>query len=190
MTQHEQAQKLNEAFDQTGVRFHDRPTALQALTADGREISYDDNGNPSVAYDGEVLPLKDALSRFAFDNRQHVDARTLPREGVGTARPGTLSKADFPTVADRVALIRERGIEFWENLPAQNHDTKPVETREDFYRLSRAEKVRRIAADPDILTKLPSAPRAASPVTQMEQVAPGTKVNRAGLEREKAIRGR
>lgn len=179
---------INAAFDATGVRFNDRSTALQSLLADGREITYAEDCSASVAYDGETLPLEEALSRFAFDNRQHVDARTLPREGVGTARPGILSKADFPDIQSRVKFIQENGARAWENLPYQNFDSKPVTTRDDWYKLSRQERVRRIEQGGiNAFTKLPAAPKV-DPVSRMESVA-GAKINRQLLDKERKIRG-
>jgi len=185
----EQAAVLNAAFDSTNIKFYDRSVALAALKADGREVVFTDDGTARIHYDGEQLDLADALTRLGFDRRELIDGRTLPREGAGTARQGTLSKADFPDVQSRVKFIRENGAEAWEKLPTVNHDTKPVTTREDWYKLSRAEKVRRIASDPHAFSKLPAAPSAANPVTKLEQVAPGTQVNRAALEHEKKIRG-
>jgi hypothetical protein len=164
---------MHQHFDATGVRFHDRATTLAELKKDGREITFDADGTPSVTYDSEPLQLKDALLRFAYDRRDLVDGRTLPREGVGSTRPGTLSKADM-TLPEKLAFIRDRGADAFAKLPSQNFDTKPLMYREDFYKLSRTEKVRRIALDPDIISKLPSAPK-------VDAMA-------AALEREKATR--
>jgi len=180
MTQQEQAQKLNEAFDQTGVKFHDRAATLQAITADGREVAYDADGTVRIHYDGEQLSLKDALTRFAYDNRQHVDARTLPKEGAGTARPGTLAKSDM-TLAQKTAYINQHGAEAFSKIPSKNFDTQPVVSRQDWMRLSRAEKVRRLGADPDAFIKLPNA--------TSDQLK-GSFINHTALEREKKIRGR
>lgn len=133
-----QAPIINAQFDATNIKFHDRAAALAVLKADGREVIFTEDGTASIHYDGEVLPMKDALTRLAFDRRELVDGRTLPKEGAGTARPGTLSKADFPDVQSRVKFIREHGVEAWERLQTVNHDSKPVEYREDFHKLSPA----------------------------------------------------
>jgi hypothetical protein len=182
----DKAQILNAQFDATNIKFRDRSTALQALLAGGCEVIYTEDGSAQVHYDGERLGLRDALTRLAFDQRDLVDGRTLPREGT-TGRQGTLSKADM-TLQEKIAYVRDHGADAFARIPSVNFDTKPVTTREDFYRLSRAEKVRRIAADPNILAKLPSAPKV-SVVEQLETVAPGVRINRAGLEKQKAIRG-
>jgi hypothetical protein len=179
---------LNAQFDATNIKFHDRAAAIASLTADGREVIYPEDGSAQVHYDGERLGLREALTRLAFDQRDLVDGRTLPREGAGTARPGTLSKSDM-TMQEKLEYIKTNGADAYARIPSQNHDSKPLETQADWYKLSRKERVRRTAADPQVFTKLPPAPREASPVTKLEQIAPGTKINRSALEREKAIRG-
>jgi hypothetical protein len=170
---------LNSSFDASGIKFHDRSTTLQTLTTD-REISYAEDGTASIHYDGEILPLEAALKRFAYDNRAHVDGRTLPKEGVGTARPGTLSKAAM-TLQEKIAFIKEHGADAFSRIASKSYDTQPVDTRQDWMRLSRTEKVRRLAADPDAFTKLPNA---------TSDQPKGGYINHAALEREKAIKGK
>jgi hypothetical protein len=172
------ANAINQAFDATGVTFHDRAAALAAFK-EGREVVFED-GQPFALYDREFLPLGDALKRFAYDQRQHVDARTLPRTGVGTSRPGIASKADFPTVAEKIAFVNLHGADAWEKLPLTGIGSKEVVTVADFRRLPLAEKTRLINADPDYLYKLKPSPGLPQPGQ--------ARINHEAIERQKAIR--
>lgn len=176
-----EARKLNEAFDKTGVSFHDRAAALAALKSDGREIVFDDAGEPSVLYDNHQMPLSDALLRLGYDRRELVDGRTLPRQGVGASRPGLASKEDFKTVREKLDWIAANGADAWERLPLTGVQSAEVRTKQDWYKLPRAEKVRLTALDPNYFDKLPSAPA----VRQH-----GAFINVEGIERQKAIRGK
>lgn len=144
----DEAKALNTAFDATGITFHNRAESLAAFK-ESREIVYDDDG-----YDSEPLLLADALARFAYDNRQYVDARTLPREGVGASRPGTLSKSDLD-LKGKLEFIKTHGGAAYEALPLKSQPTREVKTREDWYRLPRAERVRLTGKDPDFLANYP-----------------------------------
>lgn len=174
----DEAQKLNAAFDATGIKFNDRAQALASFK-EGREIVYDESGEPCTRYDSEYLPLSDALTRFAYDRRDLVDGRTLPRQGAGSARPGTLSKADFTDVKSKVEFIREHGEDAYARLPLTGVGTSEVKTRQDFMKLPREEKVRRYAADPECFNKLPSAPT--------DQIK-GSFINHAAIAKQQAIR--
>jgi len=150
----DQPAKLHEAFEGTGITWNNRAEAL-ADFRQGREIVYED-GEPQVRYDGEFLHLKDALLRFGYDRRDLIDGRSLPKTGIGTARSGQASKADFETLASKVAYIREFGEDSWAKLPMKAPTGNgEVLTQEDFAALPRAEKVRRIRLDPDCNAKLP-----------------------------------
>jgi hypothetical protein len=175
-----EARKINEAFDRTGINFHSRPDALAALKTDGREIVFnEDDGEPYVHYDSEFLKLDQALTRLALDQRSLADGRSLPR-GASTARPNTLSRAEM-TIAEKVAYVNEHGEEAFLKLPSRPTTTSEVKTTEDFRRLPRAEKVRRINEDPDAIRKLAPPPTAR---------ANGTFINHEALARQKAITGK
>jgi hypothetical protein len=180
---------LNTAFDATGVKFHDRAAALAELKKDGREITFNEDGTASFPYDSETLPLADALLRFGYDRRDLVDARTLPREGAGAARPGLLSKADFATTADRVKFINKRGLLAYEKLPSSGVGSNEVKTKSDWLKLPLAERVRRTTADPDAFSKLADAPPTVASAGMTRIGIGGTnKVSHAGLEKARRIR--
>jgi hypothetical protein len=176
-----EARSLHEEFDATGVKFHDRAATLAALKGDGRDIVFDD-GVPKIVYDGELLPMRDALLRYAYDHRTAVDSRTLPRGGAGTSRPGIDAKDNYKTLSEKVGFINQFGADAWERLPLTGVGTSEVLTREDFLKLPRQERMRRYAADPAVLAKLPSS---------SGRYMPGqAKVNAEGIERHLASRGK
>ena len=156
LTESEKATALNESFDATGISFHSRPEALSAFR-EGREVTYTDGVAHSV-YDGVQMTLSDCLSRFAFDRKELVDGRTLPREGVGTSRPGIASRADLKTVSDRVAYVNAFGAEAFEKLPLQTVDSTELRTFDDWMKLPLAEKVKLTQLDNDIVSKLARTP--------------------------------
>jgi hypothetical protein len=174
-----EARAINDAFDKTRVTFHNRAEALAAFKV-GREI-VSENGQLFTRYDGEYLPLSDALLRFAYDSRSHVDGRTLPRQGVGTSRPGLASKADYPDTKSKIAAIAEFGEDWWATLPLKGVGTSEVLTQTDWYRLPRAERVRLTSLDPDYFAKLAPAPKPRPT---------GAYINVEGIERQKASRGK
>jgi hypothetical protein len=176
----DRAEILIAAFDATKITFKDRAATLEAITND-REISYDEAGNPSVFYDGQTLPLADALTRYAFDATDSVcDRRTLPREGAGGGRKGTLSKADLPDYKSRAAFIAENGLSAYERLPLRPPASGELKYREDYFALPRGEKVRLTNLHgADFATTLPRRPTG-QPL--------GSFINAAALERQKQIR--
>jgi hypothetical protein len=181
--QNNEATAIHAAFDTTGVRFHDRAAALAEFKV-GREIIFDDDGNPHTYYDGgEALSLDQGLLRFAYDRRDLCDQRTLPRAGVGAARPGLESKSDYPDVKSKLSFIEARGLDAWSKLPLTGVSPKgEILTQEDFRRLPLAEKVARTNADPLVFSKLPKAPKGESPLTG--------KTHHAALAKEMKTRGK
>jgi hypothetical protein len=175
-----EARAINAEFDKTGVTFHNRAEALAAFKEGGRAIVEED-GQLFTHYDGEAkVPLANALLRFAYDNRTVCDGRTLPRQGVGTSRPGLASKADYPDTASKLKAIAENGAEWWEKLPLTGVATSEILTRQDWYRASRAERVRLTALDPDYFAKLKPSPF---------QTMPGSaKINTEALDKIASIR--
>jgi len=164
MTENEQAVAINLSFDATGISFHSRPDTLAAFKATGSEIVYDEISEPFTKYDGEgLLPLKDALERFAMDDRSLSDNRTLPRNGVAARPGGTDSKASYTTTAEKVAYIGRYGLASWEALPSAPIFSSEVKTQEDFFKLSRAEKSRRLLIDADACNRLPHAGQERTP---------------------------
>jgi hypothetical protein len=175
----EEARRINAAFDATNINFHNRAEALAALRAIGAEVAYDEAGTPHCRYDSEYLPLSEALTRLALDNRSLADGRSLPR-GASTARPNTLSRAEM-TNKQKVAFVNEFGEEAFLKLPSKPTVTSEVRTTEDFRRLTRAEKVRRINEDPDTIYKLAPAPTAR---------VNGSFIDHDAIARQKATRGK
>lgn len=179
--------KLSQAFDATEIKFHNRSEALAAFK-EGREIEYDESGEPQTTYDGERLPLKDALTRFAYDAPDGVvDRRTLPREGAGGGRKGTLSKSDLD-LQGKIAFINQFGGEAYERLPSTGvGSSAEVRTKQDALKLPVKERVRRYAADADWFAKLADGP--AATVAGMTS-AGGAKINVVALDKQRRIRGK
>lgn len=179
----DEATALNAAFDATGVKFHDRAAALAAFK-ENHHIEYNEVGTPMTFFDGEHIELRDALTRYGYDSPDGVcDRRTLPREGSGGGRRGTLSRADFTTSAEKSKFIAEHGITAWEKLPSKNTDGQEVVTKQDWYRLSRAEKVRRTEADPNAFAKLPNGTPSI-----VGSRANGVFINRSAIDKHLAAR--
>lgn len=175
------AKAMHADFDKTGVTFHDRVEALAAFKEGGREI-FEEDGQLFTHYDGESkVPLANALLRFGYDRRDLVDGRTLPRAGVGTSRPGLASKSDYPDLASKLKAISEHGGDWWERLPLHGVSTSETLTRDGWYKLSRAERVRLTAADPDAFSKLAPAPKPRPS---------GAYINIEGIARQKATSGK
>lgn len=172
-----EARAIHQAFDETGIQFRDRVAAIAALRATGAEIAYDEAGIPHCRYDHEFLKLSDALVRLAIDDRSQADNRTLPR-GANTARPNLLSRSEM-TTKEKVEYVNQFGESEFLKLPSRPVTTAPVITTEDFRRLSRAEKVRRINEDPDAIYKLKQTPTA---------VTNGVFVNHEALAKIASIR--
>jgi hypothetical protein len=175
----EEARKINAAFDETNISFHSRPEALAALRATGAEVTYDDAGVPHCRYDSEYLTLTEALTRLAMDQRSLADGRSLPR-GPSTARPNTLSRAEM-TTREKVDYVNLHGEEAFLKLPSKPTATSEVRTTDDFRRLTRAEKVRRINEDPLAIYKL--APARTARVN-------GALIDHAAIARQKATTGK
>lgn len=177
------ADALNAAFDQTAIKFHSRADALAQFKGDGqREITLADDGQLYAMYDSEILPLADALKRFAYDDQTGVcDRRTLPRGGVSPSRPGIASKADFATVRDKLDWIATNGGDAYERLPLTPPVSGEVLTKQDYYRLPRAQKAELAAKfGPDYVTTLPSKQDADRPNSQ-------TYINHEALAKLKKI---
>jgi hypothetical protein len=151
-----EARALNEAFDQTGVKFHNRAEALAAFK-ENREIVSED-GKLFARYDGELQPLSSCLLKFGWDNRQHVDGRSLPRTGAGLSRPGIDCKQNYKTTREKLDYIAANGADAWEKLPLSGPVSNELKTQSDWYKLPRAERVRLTALDPDAFSKLAPAP--------------------------------
>jgi hypothetical protein len=165
--------KLNEAFEKSGLTFRDRAGTLAVFKAD-HEIVFGEDGEPYSFFDGERQPLHSALHKFGAINRELIDGRSLPRE-----KGGVTSKADLKDFKAKSDYISKFGGAAYEALPLAPKATSEVVYREDFHALDRPEKVRRIAADPDILSRLPARPTG-QPY--------GAKVNFEALERQRKIR--
>ncbi len=152
-----EAVAINDELEKTGLTF--QVSGSEVLKGYGREILFGEDNMPYSKYDGEILPLSDAILRWSMDERNAnvVDLRSLPRTGA-PGRPGIASKADLKTLSQKVAFIAEHGEDAFSRLPLTSGLTKEVETRADWFKLSRAEKVRRTALDPDAFEKLPPAP--------------------------------
>ncbi len=171
---------LQAAFIQTGVTWHDRVAALAAYK-ENHEILIDSKGEASTFYDGVEVPLAEGLSRFARDEKQHVDARTLPRKGSGLDRPNLESKADYPDLKSKAAVIRDRGFDYWQSLPAVSVETSELKTKADWYNLSLRSKVELTEKDPNLFRNLPNGPTSGS-------LTGSAIINHEALAKQKAIR--
>jgi hypothetical protein len=165
-------------FHKTGIKYTGTDAeVLEKFKATGREIFVED-GIAFTNYDSEILKVEEALLRHAFDAPQgEVDRRTLPR-GASTARPNVRSRAEM-TTREKVDYVNEHGEEAFLKLPSKPVTSSEVKTTEDFRRLPRAEKVRRINEDPDAIRKLAPAP------TLRQN---GTYINHEAIARQRAIR--
>ena len=56
MTTEETVQALEGAFERSGLRFRDQPTALAAFQQN-HQIVYDESNQPFTTYQGQRLPL-------------------------------------------------------------------------------------------------------------------------------------
>jgi hypothetical protein len=176
-----EADAINGAFTETGIKFNVSNTdALAQFKAGEREVTFDEAGQPYARYDREILPLGEALTRWAADSTESIcDRRTLPRSP-GGGRRGIASKADLPDVKAKSAYIAEFGYKAYSALPTRAVPTEELKYRDQFYRLPIAEKTRLIRKHgEDFIRSLPSRPTS-QPY--------GGYINREALERQKEIR--
>ena len=176
-----EARAINTAFDTAGITFNS--SRAETLKAFGRDVTFDQTGKPYALYDSEIVPLSDALQRFAFDNRNVCDGRTLPRSGAGKSRLGVESKSDFKSAGEKAKYIEDRGIEAWERLPLTNAASKEILTKNDWYRLPVSEKIRRIDADPEAFNNLPN-----TPAELTGGMIRGSRINHSALDKQRQIR--
>lgn len=179
-----QADEINAAFTATEIKFSSsNADILAAFKNDGqREVVFDDSGKPFARYDNEILPLHDALVRWAADAPDGTcDRRTLPRSP-GGGRRGIASKADLKTTKDKTDYINKFGYDAFAALPSKAAPTAELRFRDQFYQLPVSEKVRLIGQyGEDFIRSLP-----ARPTNQPF----GGYVNHTALEKQKQIRGR
>jgi hypothetical protein len=173
-----EADQINAAIAATKIRFN--VSNADALTAFNREVVFSEAGEPQAIYDGQALPLADALTRWAVDDRTGIaDRRTLPRDPVA-GRPGSLAKSSMST-SEKVAFINEHGSTAFEALPLTNKATSEVTSKADFYKLPLSEKTRLTRENPNFFASLPNTPTG--------QIR-GSYVNHAAIAKAKAARGR
>jgi len=137
-----QGDAIAKAIADTNIKYTVTPAEL--LAKFGREVQFDDEGNPHALYDREVLPLADALTRFAADEDGICDRRTLPRSP-GGGRRGVASREDLPDAKAKAAYIAEYGLAAFEALPTKAQPSGELKYQDDFRRLPVAEKSRLIA---------------------------------------------
>ncbi len=92
------------------------------------------------------------------------------------------------TLTDKVTFITEHGEEAFARLPLTGVGTSEVKTKSDWYLLPREEKVRRLAADPDAINRLPNAAKVDPVESKMTVLQGGSKVNYTALEKQRRIR--
>lgn len=152
---------LNQSFDDAGVRWKaERYEVLEAFSKDN-EVVYDEDGSAHTYLHGSRVPLRLGLKEWAAtpEGRELADGRSLRhRESTDSAGNGVTSKADLKTSKEASEFISRFGYERYASLPTKPVVNTPVVYLEDFHALPRAEKVRRINADPDILRKLSRRP--------------------------------
>lgn len=146
-----EVQQLIDAFDKTGISWHDRAATLAAFRAQA-EIYQKEDGELYTYYNGKEMPFHEGLVKHAIGNRIEVDARTLPKNTVD-------SKENYQSTAAKVAYIAKHGTDQWASLPRTSVVVpNVVEFQDDFRRLPLAEKARLLNEDPDFLVKLPARP--------------------------------
>lgn len=163
------AKLLNESFDKSGLIFRDRAASLAEFKRDREIVTSDDDGQLYTRYDGEVLPLDEALLRFGLDNREQIDGRSAPQ-------PPTKDKM---TQREKIGYISQHGADAYAKLKSHAVVTTEVTTRQQFMALPRAEKVARYAANPNAFVDLPNATG-----DQMK----GSFINHQALKKIEAIR--
>lgn len=171
---------LNAAFDQTQITFNDRAASL-AKFRETHEITFDENGDPFAVYDAKLLPLAESFTRFAFDNRDHVDGRSLPRTSESGARSVVDAKSNYPTVAQRVEFIKTFGDQKWAELPMKAPEpVEEIRYQDQFRSLTLAQKSALIAQHgSDYVSMLPHRPdpnRAAGSFINHELIARQKKI--------------
>jgi len=149
------AEKLNEAFDKSTLTFKDRAATLASFKQNRDIVIDDEDGQLYSRYDGEVLPLDEALLRFGLDNRPLIDGRSAPRSGAG-GRNLELTKSEI-TTREKVAFIAQHGADAFEKLPSHPVASSEVKTKQDWMKLPLAEKVRRTKENPNAFAELPNA---------------------------------
>lgn len=176
-----EADAINEAFAQTGIRFHgSNADALAQFKAGDREITFDADGKPLARYDSQELPLADALSRWAADADDGVcDRRTLPRNP-GGGRSGVACKADLVDFKAKSAFIQEHGLQAFAALPATRPQSTELKYQDDFRKLPTSEKTRLVRQyGSGFIEKLPPRP-SGQPF--------GGYINRAALAKLQSVR--
>lgn len=179
-----EADEINSAFSQSGIKFHQSNSdTLNAFKNNGeREVTFGEDGKAYAKYDAEILPLTDALTRWAADAADGIcDRRTLPRSP-GGGRKGIASKADLQTSKDKAAFIAEYGLKAFESLPTKSQPTSELRYQDDFRRLPLSEKTRLIKQyGTRFVENLPARPTG-QPY--------GAFINREALKKIESIKGK
>lgn len=123
-----------EAFDEVGIRKGLRPLVLEYYANADRVGFHDEEGDwflrdgehflPSASEENRYVTIREDLARKRKEGDYADWFEATTREGAGFGGSGEgggrrqiNSKADIKTRADRVAYIKEHGIEAYESLP-------------------------------------------------------------------------
>lgn len=100
---HGDLHELRTVVEAKGAKFIVRNDGAFTLQRDSKEVDF-------------ATEMEDFAVRhpFLLKNREAIAHRTTA--------PEQLCKADFATNAAKIKLIEERGLQFWENLPATKQD--------------------------------------------------------------------
>jgi len=165
------ADLLNIAFDESGLIFTDRASALEQYQQQGGQIVFDDGtGEPYSFLNGVRAKLSLSLAEFGLANKSLIDQRSLVR---------AKSKSDLKNTAEKMAFIRQHGVSAFERLPLNHIEPSAVVTRSDWRKLTLSQKAEMIRRDPDVVAKLRP---------DVEQGK--TFVNHELLEKQQRIKGR
>jgi hypothetical protein len=178
------AAALNKSFDESGISFKDRASALASFKAN-HHITVAEDGQLMTSFNGVRQSLASALGLYGrtSEGEEYTDRRSLPKSEQHAG--GVRSRAELTTVAEKNAFISRFGIEKFESLPSRYMPESEVKTKQDFYKLTVSQKSALIRQNPNILSELPS--QAEADIHGMT-VIPGGRVNRPALAKDRATR--
>jgi hypothetical protein len=177
LTNDEAVALLTAAFDGSGVTFKDKAGALASFKKSHHLIVTDDG--IETVYNGHRQPLHLAWSQWGRtgEGEQFTDRRSLPKD---EQNPGGIrSKADLPDNKSRVDYINRFGGLAYEKLAINHQPIEETKYRDEYYKLSRSQKVELLKKGVDA-SSFPPRP-------DPDQIA-GGKINRTALERDMATR--
>ena len=176
----EAVEKLTASFAASGLTFPDKAATL-ATFKENHTIIVNDDGGLETIYSGVRQPLHLAWGQWGRSGagEEFTDRRSLPKDEQNSG--GVRSKSDLPDNKSRVDYINRFGGDAYERLSTTHRPIEETKYRDEYYKLSREQKSALIKQGVDA-SSFPPRP-------DPDQIA-GGKINRAGLEREKATRAK